>query len=64
MLETHFISSPEIESIGYDAEHKELHVRMRNGKERIFYNVEKQTYSELMQSGSKMEFLKKMNPSV
>ncbi|AOP35356.1 hypothetical protein A0128_16815 [Leptospira tipperaryensis] len=64
MLETHYISSPEIESIGYDPEIKELHVRMRNGKERIFVKIEREVYTELMQSGSKMEFLQKLIESV
>ncbi|TGM53227.1 KTSC domain-containing protein [Leptospira adleri] len=64
MLETHYISSPEIESVGYDPDIKELRVRMRNGKETVLSKIEKETYTELMQSGAKMKFLQKLIESV
>ncbi|MBM9579312.1 KTSC domain-containing protein [Leptospira sp. 201903070] len=60
MLETHYISSPEIESIGYDPEIKELRICMRNGKEKILSNIEIEVYTKLMQSGSKIEFLRNL----
>ncbi|PJZ51752.1 KTSC domain-containing protein [Leptospira adleri] len=64
MLETHYISSPEIESVGYDPDIKELRVRMRNGKETLLSKIEKETYTELMQSGAKMKFLQKLIDTV
>ncbi|MBW0432671.1 KTSC domain-containing protein [Leptospira yasudae] len=57
MLETHYISSPEIESIGYDFETCDLLIRFRSGEEKRYADVSKETYVSLMQSGSKMKFV-------
>lgn len=59
MMETHYISSPEIESVGYDPDNGDLVIRFRNGNEKKFEKVPKETYVALMQSGSKMEFVQK-----
>ncbi|MBM9501207.1 KTSC domain-containing protein [Leptospira sp. 201903071] len=64
MLETHYISSPEIESIGYDPEIGELHIRMRDGKEKILSGIKTEVYTKLMQSGSKAEFLRNLIESI
>ncbi|MCG6169286.1 KTSC domain-containing protein [Leptospira sanjuanensis] len=60
MLETHYISSPEIESIGYDFETGNLVIRFRNGKEKRYADIPKETYVALMQSGSKMKFVESL----
>ncbi|AYV55549.1 KTSC domain-containing protein [Leptospira kmetyi] len=59
MMETHYISSPEIESVGYDADNGDLSIRFRDGSAKEFRNIPKETYVALMQSGSKMEFVQK-----
>ncbi|XDD49838.1 KTSC domain-containing protein [Leptospira sp. WS92.C1] len=60
MLETHYISSPEIESISYDFEIKELLVCFRNRNEKRFSNIKREIYTSLMQSRSKTDFIRKL----
>ncbi|PJZ58753.1 KTSC domain-containing protein [Leptospira barantonii] len=60
MMETHYISSPEIESVGYDEDNGDLLIRFREGNEQSFTKIRKEIYVALMQSGSKMEFVRKL----
>jgi hypothetical protein len=58
MPEMIFVTSSNIEAIGYDAASQELHVRfLKTGITYIYYAVEDWRFQELMQADSKGVYL-------
>jgi hypothetical protein len=58
MPEMHFVDSTNVESIGYDTNSQELHVRfLRSGATYIYYNVEPWVFDEFLQADSKGVYL-------
>jgi len=47
------VSSSMIESVGYDADNRELHVQfVSTGEIYVYYNVEEWVYTEMISAGS------------
>lgn len=58
MPEMQYVDSSNIESIGYDSESQELHVRfLKSGETYVYYAVDEWVFNELMQSDSKGKYL-------
>ena len=58
MPEMMFVSSSNIESVGYDQSSMELHVRFsKSGETYVYYDVEEWVYQEFLQSDSKGKYL-------
>ena len=58
MPEMHFVTSSNIEAIGYDLDTMELHVRfLKSGETYIYYDVEAWVFDELIQADSKGTYL-------
>ena len=54
----HFVTSSNIEAIGYDPDTMELHVRfLKSGETYVYYNVESWVFDEFMQADSKGTYL-------
>ena len=58
MPEMHFVTSSNIEAIGYDPDTMELHVRfLRSGETYVYYAVESWVFDDIMQADSKGKYL-------
>lgn len=58
MPEMLFVDSSNVESIGYDPDTRELHVRFVNtGRTYAYYNVDQWVFDEFAQSDSKGTYL-------
>ena len=58
MPDMHFVTSSNIEAIGYDPDTMEIHVRfLKSGATYVYYNVESWVFDEFMQSDSKGTYL-------
>jgi len=58
MPEMHMVDSSNIESIGYDADARELHVRfLQSGETYVYYNVDEWIFTEFMAADSKGRYL-------
>lgn len=58
MPEMQFVTSSNIEAIGYDPDTMELHVRfLKSGETYVYYNVESWVFDEIMQADSKGTYL-------
>ena len=58
MIEMHYVQSSNVESVGYDAELMELHVRyLSSATIYVYLNVPQQIYDELMVAPSKGSYL-------
>lgn len=58
MPEMHFVSSSNVEAIGYDGTSQELHVRfVKSGETYVYYNVEEWVFTEFMNADSKGAFI-------
>lgn len=59
-----FVTSSNVEAVGYDAEQSELHVRFLNGRTYVYYDVEEYVYSEMVSGVSVGTFLnQKIKPN-
>ncbi len=52
MPEMQFITSSNIEAVGYDASSQELHVRFLTGRTYIYYEVEEYKFTEMLSGSS------------
>lgn len=58
MPEMHFVTSSNIEAIGYDPDTMELHVRfLKSGETYIYYGLESWVFEEFMHADSKGRYL-------
>ena len=58
MPEMHFVSSSNVEAIGYDSDNQELHVQfLKSGETYVYYAVEDWVFQEFMQADSKGTYL-------
>ena len=57
MPEMIYVDSSNVESIGYDDEKQELHVRFLSGGYYIYHEVPRQIFDDLMNAPSKGSFL-------
>ncbi len=58
MPEMHFVTSSNIEAIGYDAPTMALYVRfLQSGETYIYYNVESWVFDQFIQADSKGKYL-------
>lgn len=65
MPEMHMVDSSNIESIGYDADARELHVRfLQSGETYVYYNVDEWVFTEFMAADSKGQYLNESIKSV
>lgn len=64
MPEMHFVTSSNIEAIGYDPEAQELHVRfVKSGATYAYYGVQRWVFDEFLQAESKGKFfLERIKP--
>lgn len=53
----HKVNSSNIDSIGYNPEAKELHVKFASGATYAYEGVEKGIFDEMRQTDSKMKYL-------
>lgn len=61
----HMVDSSNIESIGYDADARELHVRfLQSGEIYVYYNVDEWIFTEFMAADSKGRYLNENIKSV
>jgi hypothetical protein len=52
MPEMQFVTSSNIEAVGYDASSQELHVRFLDGSTYVYYDVEDYKFTEMLSGGS------------
>jgi len=52
MLEMQFVTSSNIEAVGYDASSQELHVRFLIGRTYVYSEVEEFKFTEMLSGGS------------
>lgn len=57
MPEMQFVSSSNVEAVGYDAESCELHVRFLNGRTYVYSSVEAYVFDEMLSGVSVGTFL-------
>ena len=58
MPEMYFVTSSNIEAIGYDQDSMELHVRfLKSGETYVYYAVESWVFDEMIQADSKGKYL-------
>ncbi|MCY4149582.1 MAG: KTSC domain-containing protein [Gammaproteobacteria bacterium] len=58
MPDMQFVDSSNIESIGYDSENQELHVRfLQSGETYVYYDVDERVFEEFLQADSKGVYL-------
>ena len=58
MPEMHFVTSSNIEAVGYDPDAMELHVRfLKSGETYVYYDLESWVFDEFMQADSKGRYL-------
>lgn len=57
MPEMHFVSSSNVEAVGYDDASRELHVRFLNGRTYAYYNVDEYVFLELKDAQSPGTYL-------
>ncbi|MCY4227842.1 MAG: KTSC domain-containing protein [Gammaproteobacteria bacterium] len=58
MPDMQFVDSSNIESIGYDSENQELHVRfLQPGETYVYYDVDEWVFEEFLQADSKGVYL-------
>jgi len=58
MPEMQFVTSSNIESVGYDVSTQELHVRFLTGRTYVYYEVEEYKFIEMLSGGSVGVYLK------
>jgi hypothetical protein len=52
MPEMQFVTSSNIEAVGYDESTQELHVRFLTGRTYVYYDVEEYRFTEMLSGGS------------
>lgn len=57
MIKLNEVASSTIKAVGYDYEHKDLHVHFINGGEYLYENVPAEVYAKLLEADSKGRFL-------
>lgn len=52
MPEMQFVTSSNVEAVGYDASSQELHVQFLNGRTYVYSEVEEYKFTEMLSGGS------------